>query len=300
MLWHLVVHAAFGRAPFWDFELAAFAWRRLRDAFPEALAAVLMPNHVHLVSALDHPDRGRRRLAKVMSGVTRSGTCGLAPPLWTPVAPPVMVPDTHQLRRVVRYVVLNPCRARLAIDPLSWIWSTHRDVVGAAAEPWVTGGRLARVLGASESGFAINFHAYVSGDPSVSTSGTPAPRPAAPSVIPSALLDEVARAAAAAWRVTPSAIRSRTPARRLFVQLARVVGWRDTRLLADECGVTLDAVHRLEHLPGIGLDAGLMCLGDARLRQSPSAAQVVIGPKSRGHDSTLGARTQGVAEFGRG
>jgi hypothetical protein len=44
----------------------------------------------------------------------------------------------RKLARQVRYIVLNPCRDRIVGDPLSWMWSTQRDVMGATVQPWVT------------------------------------------------------------------------------------------------------------------------------------------------------------------
>ena len=74
----------------------------------------------------------------------------------------------------MRYTVLNPSRAGIVDDPLSWPWSTHRDVVGAIADPWVTAERLGAALG-SRMASAQDIHAYVSGDPSVAIAGTPFP-----------------------------------------------------------------------------------------------------------------------------
>ena len=43
------------------------------------------------------------------------------------------------LRRALRYVVLNPVRARLVADPGEWQWSSYRATAGlSVAPPWLT------------------------------------------------------------------------------------------------------------------------------------------------------------------
>lgn len=66
-----------------------------------------------------------------------------------------------KLRRSIRYVHLNPCRAALVDVPLAWAWSTHRDRAGLAAPPVVAVDPAPRA-----------FHAYVSADPTVHTAGS--------------------------------------------------------------------------------------------------------------------------------
>jgi hypothetical protein len=178
MIYHVTAGALGGLAPLRAFEPAARAWRALSAALATALAAVLMPTHLHLLVAAADPDELRRGLGALLSGLTRSGAFGPARRLWEPVPPPEPVPDRCHLRRLVRYLALNPCRDGLCADPLSWLWSTHRDVMGAAVEPWVTPERLAAALRESPRGFAAAHHAYVAADPTVDVNGTPPPRPA--------------------------------------------------------------------------------------------------------------------------
>ena len=51
--------------------------------------------------------------------------------LWGRVPVPKVLTGRKELSTTIRYVVLNPCHARLVDDPLAWWWSTLRDVVGA-------------------------------------------------------------------------------------------------------------------------------------------------------------------------
>lgn len=261
MLYQLVAHTKPGPHPLRDADAADWLWARLREAFPHVLAVVLMPNHLHLVGAFVEPDLPRRALGAVLSGFTRRH----GGPGWKPVPPPEPIPDAHHLSRQVRYVALNPCRARLVADPLQWPWSTHRDVIGAITAPWVEARHLADALGRPVRHFGEGHHAYVSGDPSVAVDGTPFPEPAfygggrAP-------LPDLLAAAASTTRADPEAVRRRGPTRAIFVPLALRFGW-DAAAVAHVCGVTRAAVHKPRPVPDLA--PALLCLGDARLRARP-------------------------------
>jgi hypothetical protein len=268
MIFHVTARAVGRLAPFLRYEAAAFAWDRLRRAFPDAVAATLMPNHLHQMVGAASANALRRRMAALLSGLTRSGLCGPERLVWQTVPEPKPVEDVRKLRRDVRYVALNPCRARLCADPLEWLWSTHRDVTGAVADPWVTAERLAAALQIAPRGFAAKHHAYVSGDPTVRVDGTPPPIAAPKRESALYPLEAVAAAAAAALRQPIEAITSRPEARRLFVQLAQHQGWRDARMLARRCGLQPWQVFHLLRQPAPGLDAARMCLGDRRFTRT--------------------------------
>lgn len=274
MLVHLVARAAHWR-PFSEWKFAARAWAALRVVFPLALAVVLMPNHAHVIAEVLDEKRARVSLAHALAALTRSSgrdKDGPSVPRWEPVPRPVIISDPKHLSRQVRYVALNPCRSRLVGDPLEWEWSTHRDVVGAIASPWVAPAALAAAIKARRvepAKFIPAWHAYVSGDPTCDVSGTPPPRPAPPADVATEPLGRIAAAALAATRAPAAALRHRSAARRLFINLAWRQGWRQRDLLARACGVTPHAVGRLvAEGAGSHLEAGALCLGDDRLVRS--------------------------------
>jgi REP element-mobilizing transposase RayT len=178
--------------------IASHLWRCLWSAFPEALAAVLMATHLHLIATRHSPEAAQNRLRAVLSGCSRRRLPVEGRVTWEPVEAPVEIPDSRHLARQVRYVVLNPCRAGLVDDPLRWLWSTHRDVMGAVAQPWVQAHRLAAALDRPAQGFASAHHRYVSSDPSVDVAGTAPPVPAKRRTSPAESIERIARAAAAA------------------------------------------------------------------------------------------------------
>ncbi len=267
---HLVARARAGASPFAEPEQAAWMWSQLRKAFPNAIAAMLMPNHPHLVVPAA-PDARVRLVTALGTFSRRFGSRGM----WEPVPEPEALSSSDKLRRTVRYAALNPCRPwryhgkklRLVADPLEWPWSTYRDVVGGVTDPWVDAARLARAFGDEVEGFRERFHRYVSSDPAVRVEGTPLPRPAPPADLPSHPLRDVEHAVLAATRAPPGAHKSRGSARALFVGLAYRQGWRFPTRLGAQCGITREAAGRLAaRCPQRYLDAGALCLGDARLR----------------------------------
>ena len=264
-VYHLVAHLALGRRDLQELELAGRVWEGMRNAWPVALAAMVMPEHVHLVAEVEAPDAARRQLARVLSRASYGRGRGL----WLPVPEPERVRE-GKLRRVVRYVVLNPCRRRLVGDPLEWVWTTHRDVVGAVVNPWVRAEQLARAMGERRDGFGRRFHGYVTRDERVEPGARVFPERAA--VDPPRIWqpDELVLAVTSALRLPPDAIRSKGtgPARKLLVELARTVGIGTTSAIADSCGITPTAVRLMKpRFTREQLDAALLCLGSDRLRR---------------------------------
>jgi hypothetical protein len=241
----------------WGFPLADPAlcrrvWAALRRNWPRPLAACLMGNHLHLLVPGEAPPQERELLARVLGHVPGwpASTCSAT-----------LSAGRVKIRRDIRYVVLNPCRAGLARDPLEWLWSTHRDVVGAAHDPWADRASVARLEGGRDPIEA--HHRYVSADPHVDVRGTPAPRPVRLHEISAWPLRAVMDAAVAA--TLGGRIDKPGPARIIFLQLAKHQGWTKARQLAELSRVERSAVYRAWRRPDLTGPA-LLCLGDTRLR----------------------------------
>jgi hypothetical protein len=247
-------------------DTGAWLWTNLREAFPRALASVLMPKHPHLIPHVSEIHGAEERLARLLGHFCRTfeieGSCR--------VPQPRVIEDVHALARQVRYVALNPCRDRLSRCPLDWPWTTHRDIVGAIVDPWVTAERLADTLWWPSENFAEEHHAYVSGDPSANVAGTPFPAPAEPTLLAELPLRVIGDAVAAVMRTPVAAIQKRGSARALFIALAREHGWDSMSSLARACGCTPRTIRN--HHEGVdptSLRAARLALGDARLRRAP-------------------------------
>lgn len=249
-----------------DASIAWGAWKLLRKLFPDAIAVCLMGNHVHVLIWTDDPVATVRRFHQFQATITRR--TGERQGFWEPT-PPTAVGEGQKLATVVRYIELNPCRARAATDPLEWMWSTFRDVSGATADPWVTDDQLADALGEPRQGFRERHHRFVTNDVSVQIGGTPVPRPAVRTEMARHPLERLARAACSATRTSAAAIRRPGPARELFVHLALHHGWWIPDLLAKACRAHRSTIHRIACTEPVGLATAELCLGDERLLCSP-------------------------------
>lgn len=243
--------------------VALWLWLRLRRAFPDALAVVIMPTHVHVFTPAKSVSAARCRLAAVVSALRRSKNLGAAN-TWARTYCEGVFDDPVKIARRIRYIVLNPCRDGLARCPLEWRWSTHRDLMGAVVDRWVTPERVARALGRPcHPGFAELHHAYVAGDPSTDVAGTPPPAPhdGDPQRFS---IEQALGAAAASFRGEPDHVRKRGPVRRAFLGLAKRARWNATHL-AEICEVHPQRIRSYlrEDLPVE--PATLLCLGDPRL-----------------------------------
>lgn len=264
---HLTAHLPPGTPDLTLEETGGWLWPRLREAFPEIAACSLMPQHPHLLPKTSDPVAAAQRLARLLGQFGR--VFGMRGRM-SIVADPKHLANRDALARDVRYVVLNPCRAKLVDCPLAWPWSTHRDVVGAIVDPWIRAADLARALGSTANGFAQRHHRYVSSDPSVSVVGTALPRAVASSAEPQLPLEWIAAAALAATRRPAEALRRRGDARALFVALAYDQGWRATAPLAKTCGCCPHTIRNLaREVDPRMLAVARLCLADERLRRLP-------------------------------
>lgn len=212
---HHVARAAPGRLLFTSWAEGMDLWRRITPRVEGMQVLVLMPDHVHLL----HPRDVRQPLAQALAGHSRARQAehGLLGPGIARLPPAEPVPDADKRRRSLRYVALNPCRARLANDPLAWPLSTYRDSVGLALCP---------ILPSDPDPWEL--HAYVSGDPSVNVRGTclPEQRPRAPRP------EEVAEAVCALARAPIHALATRGPTREAYLRCAKAL----CELSAEEIG----------------------------------------------------------------
>ena len=99
----------------------------------------LMPNHVHVIIVPSDPDGLRRTFADTHRRYTgfinaRHRWTGH---LWQGRFGAVAMDETH-LAAAIRYVALNPVRARLVERAQDWPWSSALAHMGEGADPLVT------------------------------------------------------------------------------------------------------------------------------------------------------------------
>jgi hypothetical protein len=244
---HQVARALPGRLLFTRWSEGRALWDRVVDAAPGLLALCVMPDHLHLL----HPVDLRPRLRKALSGHTRwmNHRHRRAGPLMSPLDPPGPLLDDGKIRRNVRYVHLNPCRARIVSDPLAWPLSTHRDMVGLAPFPVVSPRRD-----------AVELHRYVSSDPHVRVEGTDLPHVSV--AVPTAT--QVLHATSAVCRTPLSDLLRRGPARTLYLRAARTLTPERHRAIADGVDVTRWAVLAQRPREDAAVRAVARVVGDPR------------------------------------
>jgi putative transposase len=117
-----------------DYELFGSIFGRVVERFEwRCHAYCLMPNHYHLLVETPVPNlsAGMQRLNSLYAQWFHElqGFTGHA---FERRFFSRLVESTFDLLEVVRYVVLNPVRARLCDDPAEWRWSSYRALVGEA------------------------------------------------------------------------------------------------------------------------------------------------------------------------
>jgi putative transposase len=123
----------------------------------KAYAYCLMTNHVHLLLAPSTAE-GLGQLMKRLAGRQtryRNGLEGRTGTMWESRYKSSVVDQDGYLLACVRYIELNPVRARMVGDPEAYAWSSCAYHLGHAACDW-----LDRVPGLSEAAGG-NYRAYM-------------------------------------------------------------------------------------------------------------------------------------------
>jgi REP element-mobilizing transposase RayT len=218
LAFHWAARVSYPSEPWRNHALCVWSWRELRKIFPECYAAILMPDHLHVLSATLAPSEIQTRLKELHRFLKRLARKTATPLGWQPLSEPRAIPNWSHLATQIRYVHLNPCRKGYCKDPLEWEFSTHRDYLGATAQPWPdTANALTRMSHGVNYYGRASFHAYVSGDPSVHPAGTPPPIQAAQPA-PVLNLIALARAFEVTHRLPHGATRRKSRARRQFAR----------------------------------------------------------------------------------
>jgi len=173
--YHLVARTQHGLFPFWQRRFALPLWKRLQLEFRNnTLAAVIMPDHIHLLIESSRPDYHRQRLGFTLGAYTRSFFPGKK--LWQscPQAEPIR--DLQKLEATIRYIHLNPCRRSYTPNPWAWEFSTLWDHSGWSIalatdqKPWVSGTLIEYATSRSWQTWSDRQRDFVLMDPSVSVS----------------------------------------------------------------------------------------------------------------------------------
>jgi REP element-mobilizing transposase RayT len=129
-------------------------------------AFCLMPNHVHLVVHIFEitlsktvQDVAFRYAGWINHYQKRTGH------LFQGRFKNVLVNDDDHLLTLIRYVHLNPVRAKITTSPAEYPWSSHRAyVTGSDDVPWLSTGWILDMFGESTSRARYEFEKFVTED----------------------------------------------------------------------------------------------------------------------------------------
>ena len=235
-MFHVVARTADHRLAFTTGPEAARLWSTVVRSAPGAVAICIMPDHVHVLV----PGDVRARLGVALGGYARwrNARTGGRGRLWQRLPSAVEVRGDKKVRRNLRYIHLNPCRAGLTTDPLAWPLSTHLDLVGLALDP---------VRRRHDD--PAHIHAYISGDPTCSLDGTYLPGLPGGPVDAGSVLDAVSMST----RTPRQHLRRSRATRELAIRCLRCLTPLSDVHIARRLGVSRTSLPR----PRTGLDAGV-------------------------------------------
>lgn len=135
-------------------EIVEQAWRRWRF---ELYAYCLMGNHYHL--CVRTPEAKLARIMRHINGVytqwfnKRHGRDG---PLFRGRYKAMLIEEDEYLAQVMRYIHLNPIKAKLVIKPEDYEWSSHKAYLRPKPPDWLSTAMMGKHFGGRKA-----FHHYV-------------------------------------------------------------------------------------------------------------------------------------------
>jgi REP element-mobilizing transposase RayT len=122
-----------------------------RDRFEELVAEVIerfrmrvhaycwMTNHVHLLMQVSEAPLGRAmmRIASRYARATQK-TRPTTGHLFERRYRAILIDADSYLLELIRYIHLNPVRARMVSDPDRYLWSSHHNYLGLRTSTWIT------------------------------------------------------------------------------------------------------------------------------------------------------------------
>ena len=121
-----------------------------------------MSNHIHLILQVDqvpisqsmqhlafryarYINRKEKRIGHLFQGRFKA----------------ILIDDSNYLLELIRYIHLNPVRAKLVESPESYRWSTHRIYLGSEDIPWISQDWILRKFDTHEDTSRLLYERYV-------------------------------------------------------------------------------------------------------------------------------------------
>lgn len=136
---------------------------RVLDRYDARLHAYCyMTNHVHALMQVSDVPLGRLML-RIAGQYARTTQARLLTTghLFEKRYHPVLVDTDAYLLELIRYIHLNPVRARLVSSPAEYPWTSHHAYVGRRIEPWVTTDLALSLLSPGRAQAIAAYEAFV-------------------------------------------------------------------------------------------------------------------------------------------
>lgn len=125
-------------------------------------AYCLMGNHYHLLIApiQRNLDRGMKALNSgyAQKFNSRYKQCGH---LFQGRFRSIPVDKDEYFLEVCRYIVLNPTRANLCVDPAEWVWSSHAATAGLRTDPIINSEELLNRFGEPQAAARMKYLEFI-------------------------------------------------------------------------------------------------------------------------------------------
>ena len=227
-------------------------------ACDELVAFCLMSTHFHLVLEVGDEAQARRIVRRICNALDR--TADERHVARTDEPHFQVLGDDYAVLRYVAYAHRNPVKAHMVTDPLTWFFSSHRDVYGLRTANWFSPARVLSRLTEELNGRWL--HQQAGGRLAVPVLTSPIERAA-----PQEPLDVIARTVAGVYG--SRAVHATRRTRRCFASAARFEGW-GTAAIAAHLNRSDRQVRRLRPVDTPTVRAVIACLRDSRLRPTGS------------------------------
>ena len=153
---------------FTDAQNCAALWKRLRQRFPKAYAAVLLPDGGHLLVPDDHKEIAHYRLQIALRFLFPSV-------IWKSPLPPLTRIGAARTLSTLRHILHQPVVNGFCETPCSWNWSSSLDLIGAIGSPWMTTESIETHLDSPRHNFRNQLFNYLKVKDNVSFEPEPPP-----------------------------------------------------------------------------------------------------------------------------
>jgi putative transposase len=107
-----------------------------------------MPNHIHLIAVPYHADGLRHAIGEAHRRYTRRVIFrkGWRGHLWQGRFCSCVMQQTHLLA-CIRYIEMNPVRAKLVQEPQEWPWSSAKAHISGQKDDFIDSAKLLAMIG---------------------------------------------------------------------------------------------------------------------------------------------------------